>query len=176
MEKVKVIIRGSRGPRESLAGGLNYRMLAPVFVGISAILGHVADEEATGGMTRFIIKPLMGVIKANLKNRLTDILRPHLSGYPITYNYYVEHRGWLRFRNIASRKYLGRNSKERNCVRAGKMRMWESFTLCPHPNGGCQLLATGWWDLKRAAVVGGGRTLAEVESAEEGALWDFIEV
>ncbi|RYC62833.1 hypothetical protein CHU98_g3377 [Xylaria longipes] len=38
------------------------------------------------------------------------------------------------------------------------------------------LLATGWWDLKRAAVAGGGRTLAEVESAEEGALWDFIKV
>ncbi|KAI0404283.1 hypothetical protein F4802DRAFT_248941 [Xylaria palmicola] len=87
----------------------------------------------------------------------------------------VEHRGWLGFRNVASRKYLGRDNKGGYCARAGEMRMWESFTLRPHPKGGCQLLATGWWDLKRAAVAGGGRTLAEVESAEEGALWDFIE-
>ncbi|KAI1182149.1 hypothetical protein F5B17DRAFT_213222 [Nemania serpens] len=64
-------------------------MLASVFAAVSAILGHVADEETAASITRFIITPLIDVIKANLKNRLADILHPHLSGHPITYNHYL---------------------------------------------------------------------------------------
>jgi hypothetical protein len=110
IEEVKIIMRESRGrelpgsynplivaelfskqckPWENLVGGLNHRMLASVIAAINAILGHVADEETAAGITRFIIDPSMDVIKANLKNKLADILHPHLSGHPITYNHYL---------------------------------------------------------------------------------------
>ncbi|KAI0864276.1 P-loop containing nucleoside triphosphate hydrolase protein [Xylaria cubensis] len=110
IEEVKIIMRESRGrelpgsynplivaelfskqckPWESLVGSLNHRMLASVFEAISAILRHVADEETAAGITRFIINPLMDTIKTNLENRLADILQPHLSGHPITYNHYL---------------------------------------------------------------------------------------
>ncbi|KAI1144905.1 P-loop containing nucleoside triphosphate hydrolase protein [Nemania diffusa] len=110
IEEVKIIMRESRGrelpgsynplivaelfskqckPWESLVGSLNRRMLASVFEAISAILRHVADEETAAGITRFIINPSMDTIKANLENRLADILHPHLSGHPITYNHYL---------------------------------------------------------------------------------------
>ncbi|KAI1359295.1 P-loop containing nucleoside triphosphate hydrolase protein [Xylaria arbuscula] len=99
IEEVKIIMRESRG-RElpgsynplivaELFSGLNHRMLASVIAATNAILGHVADEETAAGITRFIIDPSMDVIKANLKNKLADILHPHLSGHPITYNHYL---------------------------------------------------------------------------------------
>ncbi|KAI1158975.1 hypothetical protein F5B18DRAFT_656103 [Nemania serpens] len=64
-------------------------MLASVFKAISEIMGHVADKETAAGITRFIINPSIEGIKANLKDRLADILHLHLSGHPITYNHYL---------------------------------------------------------------------------------------
>ncbi|KAI1287741.1 P-loop containing nucleoside triphosphate hydrolase protein [Xylaria venustula] len=99
IEEVQIIMRESRGrelpgsynpfivaelfskqckPWESFVDGLNYRMLAFVIAAISAILGHIADEKTAAGITRFIINLSMDVIKANLKNKLADILHSHL--------------------------------------------------------------------------------------------------
>ncbi|KAK3294434.1 P-loop containing nucleoside triphosphate hydrolase protein [Chaetomium fimeti] len=56
---------------------------------IECALHHVADGETTECLLRAIISPALESIKRGLKNKADEILEPHLSGHPITYNHYL---------------------------------------------------------------------------------------
>jgi hypothetical protein len=56
---------------------------------VEAILHHVADDETAGSLLRMVVKPAMDNIKKYLRNKADEILEPHLSGHPITYNHYL---------------------------------------------------------------------------------------
>src|SRR5690606_32164195 len=55
---------------------------------IDAILHHVADDETAGSLLHMVNKPAMDNIKRDLR-KVDEILEPHLSGHPITYNHYL---------------------------------------------------------------------------------------
>ncbi|TGJ87368.1 hypothetical protein E0Z10_g1408 [Xylaria hypoxylon] len=109
-EQVKSVMRESRGrelpgsynpftvaelfskqckPWGGLIHDLGNRALQSAHITISAILDHVADEETAAGVTYAIINPHMEEVKEALKAKLGEIIRPHLSGHPITYNHYL---------------------------------------------------------------------------------------
>ncbi|EAQ87695.1 hypothetical protein CHGG_04314 [Chaetomium globosum CBS 148.51] len=52
-------------------------------------LHYVADGETTESLLRAVVKPSMEIIKRGLSNKADEILEPHLSGHPITYNHYL---------------------------------------------------------------------------------------
>ncbi|KAI1425906.1 P-loop containing nucleoside triphosphate hydrolase protein [Xylaria sp. FL1777] len=110
IEEVKAVMRESRGrelpgaynplivaelfskqckPWGGLVHDLGDRLLLSAHITIDAVLGHVADDETAAGIARIVIIPSMEKIKRALKAKLGEILRPHLSGHPITYNHYL---------------------------------------------------------------------------------------
>jgi hypothetical protein len=56
---------------------------------IESALHHVADTETTEALLRLVVNPTMDGIKKGLRNKADEILDPHLSGHPITYNHYL---------------------------------------------------------------------------------------
>ncbi|KAH6632202.1 P-loop containing nucleoside triphosphate hydrolase protein [Chaetomium tenue] len=52
-------------------------------------LHYVADGETTESLLRAVVNPSMESIKRGLSNKADEILEPHLSGHPITYNHYL---------------------------------------------------------------------------------------
>ena len=56
---------------------------------VDAILYHVAEETA-GSLLHMVVKPAKDNIKRDLRKKADEILEPHLSGHPITYNHYLQ--------------------------------------------------------------------------------------
>ncbi|KAG7287492.1 hypothetical protein NEMBOFW57_007004 [Staphylotrichum longicolle] len=56
---------------------------------IESILRHVADSETTESLLRIVVNPTMDNIKKELRSKMDEILEPHMSGHPITYNHYL---------------------------------------------------------------------------------------
>jgi hypothetical protein len=60
--------------------------LHSVEVVVNAALHHVTDDGTAAGISRVIIGPWIETLRENLRSKLDEILEPHLSGHPITYN------------------------------------------------------------------------------------------
>jgi GTP-binding protein EngB required for normal cell division len=56
---------------------------------IESALHHVADGETTEALLRLVVNPTMDSIKKGLRSKADEILDPHISGHPITYNHYL---------------------------------------------------------------------------------------
>ncbi|KAI1315614.1 P-loop containing nucleoside triphosphate hydrolase protein [Xylariaceae sp. FL0255] len=76
-------------PWDSLVSALVSRTLQSAQATIDAVLKHVADEETASGITRAIIIPSMDKVQGTLRAKIGELLHPHLSGHPITYNHYL---------------------------------------------------------------------------------------
>ncbi|KAI1185167.1 hypothetical protein F5B17DRAFT_45264 [Nemania serpens] len=88
----------------------------------------------------------------------------------------VENLGWLGFSETVSGKYLGRNGKFAFHAEAKFHLPWEWFVVTGHESGGGYCLQSRFWDVLRWVGVGGnGRTLVEVKSSAEAAVWEFVE-
>ena len=53
------------------------------------ILDHVADEATASALRSLIIGPVTDSIKEKVLNTIAQILLPHQTGHPITYNHYL---------------------------------------------------------------------------------------
>ena len=53
------------------------------------ILDHVSDETAASALRNLIIGPVTDSIKEKVTNTIAQILLPHQTGHPITYNHYL---------------------------------------------------------------------------------------
>lgn len=56
---------------------------------IEAVLQHVADGETAEALLSAVINPTMENIKKELASKADEILEPHISSHPITYNHYL---------------------------------------------------------------------------------------
>jgi len=56
---------------------------------VESILRHVADGETTESLLRLVVSPTLDTIKKDLRGKADEILEPHMSGHPITYNHYL---------------------------------------------------------------------------------------
>lgn len=76
-------------PWKTLVDGLGNRVHASAHAAVDMVLEHVADSETAAKLSRILIAPLMKEAKTSCEAKLEEILRPHLSGHPITYNHYL---------------------------------------------------------------------------------------
>lgn len=53
------------------------------------VMEHVADEVTGERLLRDVIEPSMSRLKGSVQVKLEELLAPHLSGHPITYNHYL---------------------------------------------------------------------------------------
>ncbi|KAI0096717.1 hypothetical protein GGR51DRAFT_494778 [Nemania sp. FL0031] len=84
--------------------------------------------------------------------------------------------GWLGFRDTASDSFLGRDGNF--AFRASeKLHLpWEWFVVAAQGNEGCHLQSPHWLSLRWVGIGNDGRTLVDVTSSAEAALWEFVEV
>ena len=52
-------------------------------------LEHVADEVTGQRLLRDVVNPSMTTLKRSVQEKLDELLTPHVSGHPITYNHYL---------------------------------------------------------------------------------------
>ncbi|KAI1325842.1 P-loop containing nucleoside triphosphate hydrolase protein [Xylariaceae sp. FL0255] len=76
-------------PWERLAFDLGGRTLQSVQTMIDAVFDYVADQETAKGIASVVVIPSMEKVKGELQCKIGEILHPHLSGHPITYNHYL---------------------------------------------------------------------------------------
>ncbi|KAI2622504.1 P-loop containing nucleoside triphosphate hydrolase protein [Hypoxylon sp. NC1633] len=110
IEEVKVLMKESRGrelpgtynplivaelfskqckPWWRLVHRLSERILSSAYKAVNFVLQHVADEQTADALLREVVGPSMERLKENLTKKVEEILDPHVSGHPITYNHYL---------------------------------------------------------------------------------------
>lgn len=75
-------------PWRGLAEAVARDILDAVYQTTQSILDHVAVPEVVEGIL-VIINSAVDKLKASGKHKLTELLTPHESGHPITYNHYL---------------------------------------------------------------------------------------
>ncbi|KAJ9257405.1 hypothetical protein DTO207G8_2159 [Paecilomyces variotii] len=76
-------------PWKRLVAKLTSSVVKSVYATINELLQHTAVEETSDGIFREIISPEMEVLKSNLQDKVNELLAPHHSSHPITYNRYL---------------------------------------------------------------------------------------
>ncbi|RWQ94531.1 P-loop containing nucleoside triphosphate hydrolase protein [Paecilomyces variotii] len=110
IDEVKILMRRSRGrelpgtfnplivgelfsdqcrPWKRLVDGLTTSVVKSVYATIDELLQHIAVEETSNRIFREIIRPGMEVLNSDLQGKINELLAPHHSSHPITYNRYL---------------------------------------------------------------------------------------
>ncbi|KAI0456803.1 hypothetical protein F5B21DRAFT_125399 [Xylaria acuta] len=82
--------------------------------------------------------------------------------------------GWFGFKTISGH-YLGRDGNFAFRAEAVVHLPWEWIVVTPG-NDGCYLQSPHWLSLRWVGIGKDGRTLVDVTSSAEAALWEFMEV
>ena len=64
-------------------------MLSSAYTTVNSVLQHIADEQTAGALLRDVVGASLEGLKVDLAAKVKEILEPHLSGHPITYNHYL---------------------------------------------------------------------------------------
>lgn len=75
-------------PWRGIAEALTNDILEAVYWTTQAILNHVAVPEVVDGILK-IINTAIDKLRVDCKDKVTELLTPHESGHPITYNHYL---------------------------------------------------------------------------------------
>ena len=75
-------------PWQRLVERFSERILHATRTSLELILTHTADEATGEGLVRDVIDPAMEAFTKLLERKVTEIMRPHQRGHPITYNHY----------------------------------------------------------------------------------------
>ena len=75
-------------PWENLVSECCENILAATKVCIELFINHAADNNTKDGLLREIIEPAMITLREGLNRKIAEIMRPHQTGHPITYNHY----------------------------------------------------------------------------------------
>lgn len=76
-------------PWKELMMDLSDRILASSLVTVSAALHYIIDENTTESLLQEVVGPSMDDLKVGLITKVEEILGPHISGHPITYNHHL---------------------------------------------------------------------------------------
>jgi len=63
-------------------------ILQAVYRSTQATIGHIAADETSGGILQ-IINARIDALHSDLNQKISDLLDPHYTGHPITYNHYL---------------------------------------------------------------------------------------
>ncbi|EEH39370.1 interferon-induced GTP-binding protein Mx [Paracoccidioides lutzii Pb01] len=83
------LFREQCGPWKGVIGRFKSDILGATHYAVSAALDHAADEITAARLLHEIIGPDLGQLEAVLDEKIMEILEPHESGHPITYNHYL---------------------------------------------------------------------------------------
>jgi hypothetical protein len=110
IEEVKVLMKEARGrelpgtynplivaelfskqskPWKGLICCLSDHVLDCAYTSVTTALQYTADEETAASLLHELIGPSMESLKESLAIKVMEILEPHSSGHPITYNHYL---------------------------------------------------------------------------------------
>jgi hypothetical protein len=110
VKEVKVLMKESRGrelpgtfnplivtelfskqckPWKELVCALSERILDSAYTAVNSVLQHIADEQTARALLQDVVGLSLEGLKVNLATKVKEILEPHLSGHPITYNHYL---------------------------------------------------------------------------------------
>ncbi|KAI6080250.1 P-loop containing nucleoside triphosphate hydrolase protein [Hypoxylon rubiginosum] len=76
-------------PWQRLVCALSERILASSYLAVNSALQNVTDGQTAEALLRELIGPSIEILRKNLDTKVEEILEPHLSGHPITYNHYL---------------------------------------------------------------------------------------
>ena len=63
-------------------------MIRPTLL-LNSVLQHTVDEQTAEALLREVLGQSIEKLKEGLAIKIEEILDPHLSGHPITYNHYL---------------------------------------------------------------------------------------
>jgi hypothetical protein len=110
IEDVKVLMKESRGrelpgtfnplivtelfskqckPWKGLVCALSEQILDSAYTVVNSVLQHIADEQTAKMLLQDVVGVSLECLKVNLATKVKELLEPHLSGHPITYNHYL---------------------------------------------------------------------------------------
>ncbi|KAK8036251.1 hypothetical protein PG993_008865 [Apiospora rasikravindrae] len=110
IDEVKVLMKESRGrelpgtyqplivaelfskqckPWKGLVVVLSDRIVASSLATVSAVLQYVSDEKTAKSLLQEVVGPSLEKLRESLSTKVEEILEPHVSGHPITYNHYL---------------------------------------------------------------------------------------
>ncbi|KAK3306692.1 P-loop containing nucleoside triphosphate hydrolase protein [Chaetomium strumarium] len=76
-------------PWKSMVQSLLERVFAAASKTTDSIVRYVADGETAEGLLSQILNPTLEEFKKELSGKADEVLEPHVSGHPITYNHYL---------------------------------------------------------------------------------------
>ncbi|KAI1498406.1 P-loop containing nucleoside triphosphate hydrolase protein [Biscogniauxia marginata] len=139
IEEIKVVMKQSRGrelpgsynplvvtelfnrqckPWQQLVRDLTTRLFASISPTISSIIHHVTDEKTATAVLRELVDPSIEELKKNLRAKVDELLEPHISGHPITYN-----------QDLAANVQRAQNARQRRSVEEDLKRLLRAGSL-----------------------------------------------
>lgn len=76
-------------PWESLVHRFTSDILDASHFAVKSALDYAADEDTAAGLLHEIINPKLYDLREALNEKIAEVLEPHKSGHPITYNHYL---------------------------------------------------------------------------------------
>lgn len=64
------------------------KLVAAARTSVTLIVQHICDAVTGDGITRYIVRPNMEPVIAQLQAKVEEVLKPYTRGHPITYNHY----------------------------------------------------------------------------------------
>jgi hypothetical protein len=86
---VTELFRKQCKPWQDMVQSLLERVFAAVAKTTDSILRYVADGETAEALLSQILNPTLEDLKKELSGKADEVLQPHVSGHPITYNHYL---------------------------------------------------------------------------------------
>ena len=86
---VTELFRKQCEPWQGLARSLVEEVFAHAFATVESIVRHVADGETAATLLQYVVNARVEEIKNELSGKVEELLKPHMSGHPITYNHYL---------------------------------------------------------------------------------------
>jgi hypothetical protein len=149
IKKVTVLMRRSRGrelpgtfsplfigelfteqcePWKDIAVRAKEDIIHAVNVVVQALLLHITVEDVADGLFQFISQGI-GKLRDDLNHKLTELLDPHYSGHPITYNHYLTDNVQKAQSERRQRAFEGilKSALGVQCFQAG-----QAYSLDPH--------------------------------------------
>lgn len=83
------LFREQCGPWEGLVHRFTSRIIEAAHFAVKSALDHAADEETAAAILHEVINPKLYDLREALNIKIAEILEPHKSGHPITYNHYL---------------------------------------------------------------------------------------
>ena len=85
---VGVLFYEQAQPWQKIVNDRYNMLMKAVKAALAQILQHTTDETTREGLLRDVVNPSMDRHSKELEAKMSEVLRPHLKGHPITYNHY----------------------------------------------------------------------------------------